>query len=99
MIIETTPVYDKWFKKLKDWSAKDRIVERLIRVMNGNLGDAHSVGGGVSELRINYGQGYRIYYTIRGQEIILLLSGAESKTGQQKDIARAQQMVKELNKK
>jgi putative addiction module killer protein len=97
MIIETTETYDKWFERLKDQNAKDRIFNRLVRIENGNLGDAHSVGGGVSEIRIDYGQGYRLYYTLKGQEIILLLLGAD-KNRQQEDIATAQKMVKELNK-
>jgi putative addiction module killer protein len=78
MVIETTPVYDKWFVKLKDLRAKDRIVKRLLRIgFDGNLGDARYVGGGVSEIRIDYGPGYRLYYTLKGQEMILLLLGAQ----------------------
>ena len=99
MIIKRSETYIKWFEKLKDQRAKARITKRLLRIENdGNLGDTHSVGGGVSEIRIDYGPGYRLYYTIRKNEVLFLLLGAD-KNSQQEDIAKAKAMVKDLNKK
>jgi putative addiction module killer protein len=99
MIIKRSVTYIKWFEKLKDQRAKARITKRLLRIEeDGNLGDTHSVGGGVSEIRIDYGQGYRLYYTIHGNNIMLLLLGAD-KNRQQEDIAKAQAMLKDLNNK
>ena len=96
MIIETTEIYNKWFNKLKDQRAKERIVKRLYRIEeDGNLGDAPSVGSGVFEIRIDYGPGYRLYCTIRGNELLILLLGAD-KSRQQEDIARAKAISKKL---
>jgi putative addiction module killer protein len=84
-----------WFTGLRDENAKTRIVTRLDRVGLGNLGDWRSLGGGVSELRIPYGPGYRLYFTRRGEIVILLLCGGDKRT-QAADIRRAVQMVKAL---
>lgn len=80
-------------KKLKDYNAKARINIRIRRIEEGNLGDVKSVGNGVSEIRIDYGPGYRLYLTKRGQTIILLLCGGD-KTTQEKDIQQAKEMIK-----
>jgi putative addiction module killer protein len=80
-------------KKLKDYNAKARINIRIRRIEEGNLGDVKSVGSGVSEIRIDYGPGYRLYLTKRGQTIILLLCGGD-KTTQEKDIQQAKEMIK-----
>lgn len=76
--------------------ARARIDVRIRRAELGNLGDVQSVGKGVSEMRINYGPGYRVYFTQRGQALILLLCGGD-KGSQKRDIKRAQQMVADLD--
>ena len=85
----------RWLTRLRDKRAQAQILVRIDRVGEGNFGDHGSVGGGVSELRVNVGQGYRIYYTIRQQRVVILLCGGD-KTSQQRDIRRAQQMVSDL---
>jgi putative addiction module killer protein len=82
-------------KKLRDNVAVARIQVRIRRVALGNLGDTKAVGGGVSELRIDYGPGYRVYYTRQGDTIVVLLIGGDKKT-QSADILRAQELVKLL---
>jgi putative addiction module killer protein len=97
MIIERTNVYIKWFEKLKDRKAKGIITKRLLRIEeSGNLGNVRPLGNGVSEIKIDYGAGYRIYYTMRGSEIILLLIGAD-KSRQEEDVSRAKNMVKQIS--
>ena len=83
-----------WLTRLRDRRAQARILVRIDRMEEGNFGDHRSVGGGVSELRVNVGQGYRIYYTIRQQRLVILLCGGD-KASQQRDIRRAQQMARE----
>ena len=87
--------FRRWLRALRDRQAQARIAVRLDRVAEGNFGDHRSVGQGVSELRINVGQGYRVYYTIRDKTVVLLLCGGD-KASQQQDIHRAQQMASEL---
>ena len=91
--IVTTEIYNKWVFKLKDNTALLKIDVRLERLKQGNFGDVKSVGDGVSELRIDYGPGYRIYFTKQGDTIILLLCGGDKRT-QDKDIKRAKEMLK-----
>ena len=81
--IRQTDVYSRWFNGLRDRQAKARINVRIRRMSLGNPGDVKPVGGGVSELRIDYGPGYRVYYVQRGQRLVILLAGGEStpKTG------------------
>lgn len=83
-----TDTFDKWFRGLRDARAKARIDERIERLANGNPGDAKPVGSGVSELRIDYGPGYRLYFVQRGQQYIVLLCGGD-KSSQRKDIPKA----------
>jgi putative addiction module killer protein len=90
---EVTDEFDKWLKGLRDLQAKERIFERIRRLRDGNFGDVKPVGKGVSELRISYGPGYRLYYTQRAQALIILLCGGD-KSSQKEDIARAIAMVK-----
>ena len=85
----------RWLTRLRDKRAQAQILVRIDRIEEGNFGDHRSVGGGVSELRINVGQGYRIYYTIRQQRVVILLWGGD-KTNQQADIRRARQMAKDV---
>lgn len=91
--IKTTIIYEKWFSKIKDITARVKIDRRIERLKMGNFGDVKSVGEGVSELRIDYGQGYRIYFTKKGEVIVLLLCGGDKST-QEKDIKKAKEMLK-----
>ena len=94
-IIEKTNHFDKWFKKLKDVRAKAKIAVLFKKIEIGNLGDHKSIGDGLSEFRIAYGPGYRIYYRKKGNIIILLLNGGD-KNSQERDIARAKEIWKEI---
>ena len=85
----------RWLTRLRDRRAQARILVRIDRMEEGNFGDHWSVGGGVSELRVNVGEGYRIYYTIRQQTVVILLCGGD-KTSQKRDIRRAQQMARDI---
>lgn len=80
--------FEKWFSSLKDNKAKQIIQARLDRAVMGNLGDYKSLGQDVFELRIDYGPGFRVYFSIQGQRILLLLIGGDKKT-QSKDITKA----------
>ena len=84
-----------WLKGLRDRNARARIAVRIDRIEDGNFGDHRSIGGGVSEIRVNVGQGYRIYYTIRNRTVVILLCGGD-KSSQRRDISRARQMESEL---
>ena len=86
----------RWLRELRDKRARARIAIRIDRVQEGNFGDHKAVGGGVSELRIVVGQGYRVYYTIRDRTVVILLCGGD-KSSQQQDIKRAQQIASELS--
>jgi putative addiction module killer protein len=92
--VRRTSVYDKWIKELRDVEARSRINIRVRRLAIGNPGDVRPVGEGISELRINYGPGYRVYYLQRGDVFILLLCGGD-KAGQRRDIERAKQLAQE----
>jgi len=93
--IRQTDEYATWFAKLKDRQARVRIDIRIRRLSLGNPGDVKPVGEGVSELRIDYGPGYRIYFTQRGQQLIFLLAGGDKRT-QSQDIALAQMLAKQI---
>lgn len=93
--IHETDRYAKWFDSLKDRNAQARIEIRIRRLSLGNPGDVKSVGGGISELRVDYGPGYRIYFTRRGQQLILLISGGD-KSSQREDIALAKEVAAKL---
>ena len=86
--ISQTKLYMKWYARLKDRMARMRIAVRIRRMQSGNSGDVKPVGNGVFELRFNFGPGYRVYYTERGNEIIILLAGGDKST-QQLDIEAA----------
>ncbi|AEQ50724.1 type II toxin-antitoxin system RelE/ParE family toxin [Pelagibacterium halotolerans] len=85
-------VFDNWLRDLRDRRAMARILARLDRFANGNPGDVKAVGGGISEMRIDYGPGYRVYYMQRGPVVIILLSGGD-KSSQKADIARAREIA------
>ncbi len=86
--------FDRWLRRLRDRQAVNRIVARLLAAEDGHLGDVRPVGGGVSEMRIQYGPGYRIYFITRGAEVIVLLCGGD-KDSQRRDIERARRMATE----
>ena len=86
--------FDAWLTSLRDVRATARITARLDRVADGNLGDFKPVGGGVSELRIDYGPGYRVYFTQRGAVLVVVLAGGDKRT-QRTDIKTAQRVAAE----
>ena len=86
--IEVTDVFDRWLTGLRDLQARERIFARIRRLREGNPGDVKPVGKGVSEIRISYGPGYRLYFIQRGDTLIILLCGGD-KSSQSKDIAKA----------
>jgi putative addiction module killer protein len=92
-LVQTTH-FSRWLGGLKDHRAKAAIVLRLKQVGAGHWGDVKNVGGGVSELRWHIGPGYRVYFTRRGEHIVLLLAGGD-KSSQAKDIAKAKELAKE----
>lgn len=93
--IKQTKLYMKWYERLKDRQAKARIAVRIRRMQFGNFGDAKSVGDGVSELRFAFGPGYRVYFTERNGEIIILLAGGDKST-QKRDIEKAKQLAQDM---
>lgn len=96
--IEKTVEFDNWLKKLKDLRAKAKILFRIQKIeTNEHFGDCESVGNGIRELKINYAKGYRVYFNESGGKIIILLIGGDKST-QQKDIEKAKEVLKRINK-
>jgi putative addiction module killer protein len=93
--IRKTEAYAKWIDRLRDIRARARILARVERLAMGNPGDVKPVGEGVSKLRINYGPGYRVYYTQRGLDLVILLAGGD-KTTQVRDIKIALRLARNL---
>ena len=93
--IRKTNLFAQWLDNLSDIRARARIQARIERLAAGNPGDVEPVGEGVSELRINYGPGYRVYFKRRGQELIILLAGGDKST-QPKDIKTALRLARNL---
>ena len=93
--IRQTEHYARWFASLRDRTARARIDIRIRRLSLGNFGDVKPVGAGVSELRIDHGQGYRIYFVQRGTHFVVLLAGGD-KGSQSRDIAMAHELAKML---
>ena len=93
--IRQTDEYLRWFEGLRDRAAQFRIGARIRRVSLGNYGDIKPVGEGVAELRIQFGPGYRVYLTQRGDTVIILLAGGDKST-QRRDIERAQELARGL---
>jgi putative addiction module killer protein len=93
--VRRTDVFDNWFQRLRDTRAKARIALRIDRLEEGNPGDAKPVGHGISEMRINEGPGYRIYFVQRGDVYVVLLCGGDKST-QDKDIRKAQELAVDL---
>ncbi len=93
--IRKTDAYAKWLDGLRDIRARARILVRVERLATGNPGDVRPVGEGVSELRIDYGPGYRVYFTKQGQAVVVLLGGGDKRT-QAKDIKTALRLAQNL---
>lgn len=95
--LKQTETFRGWERKLKDPRARAAIAARLFRLANGLPGDVAPVGGGISELRIHYGPGYRVYFQRRGRTVIVLLCGGDKST-QQQDIRAARRLAAELDR-
>ena len=92
--VRQTPIFRKWMQSLKDTKAAEIIARRIVRVQSGLMGDL-KVFDGIGELRIDYGPGYRVYFVQHGNVLIVLLCGGD-KGSQDRDIAKAKQMAKEI---
>ncbi|MDK9726350.1 MAG: type II toxin-antitoxin system RelE/ParE family toxin [Sterolibacteriaceae bacterium MAG5] len=95
MLVRTTEVYRDWIAALKDRAGRARIQMRVDRLVHGNPGQHRNLTDGVSELKIDFGPGYRVYYTERGGEIIVLLAGGD-KSSQQQDVKTAIALARNL---
>lgn len=93
--IRKTLNFSKWLDGLRDVHARARVQVRIERLAGGNAGDVKPVGEGVSELRIDYGPGYRVYFTKRGEVVIVLLAGGDKRT-QDADVERALRLARNL---
>ena len=93
--IRKTETYAQWIDNLRDLQARARVQVRIERLAAGNSGDVKAVGEGVSELRIDYGPGYRVYFIKRGREVVILLAGGD-KTTQAADIKTALRLARNL---
>ncbi len=93
--IRKTETYAQWLDNLKDIHARARVMVRTERLATGNPGDVRPVGEGVSELRIDYGPGYRVYFTMRGRTVVILLAGGDKRT-QDADIKTALRLARNL---
>jgi putative addiction module killer protein len=93
--IRKTEAFVKWLDGLRDMQARSRVLVRIERLVAGNPGDVKPVGEGVSELRIDYGPGYRVYFVRRGQTVIVLLAGG-AKSTQAKDVRMAIRLARNL---
>lgn len=91
--VRQTAIFRGWMAGLRDQNARRRILQRVARLELGLLGDVKSVGSGISELRVDHGPGYRVYFLRRGNELIILLCGGDKST-QTKDIERARSLAK-----
>ena len=93
MRVEQTDEYRAWFKARKDPLARARVLVRVDRLIHGNPGSHRNLKDGISELKVDVGPGYRVYYSLRGTRLLLLLAGGD-KSSQQKDIAAAIRLAK-----
>jgi putative addiction module killer protein len=93
--VRQTDVFTDWFAGLRDREARARITVRIRRLSLGNPGDVKPVGSGVSEMRIDYGPGYRVYFVGRGDTVVVLLCSGD-KRQQERDIARALELAQEV---
>ena len=97
MQIRKTDVYAEWIDNLRDLQGRARILVRVERLASGNPGDVKATSCGVSELRVHFGPGYRVYFTQRGHDIVILLAGGDE-SSQSTDIQTALQLAKNLEK-
>lgn len=93
--VRQTEHFARWFKHLRDRQARARILARIRRLSLGNPGDVRPVGEGISEMRIDYGPGYRVYFTARGETVVVLLAGGDKRT-QARDIKTALKLARTL---
>ncbi len=93
--VRQTEIFAKWLRGLRDRFARVRIQMRIDRLEMGNAGDVQPIGQGVSEMRVDYGPGYRVYFIQRGSELIILLAGGDKKS-QTRDIQKALKLAEEL---
>ncbi len=93
--VERTVEFADWLDSLRDRMAQKRIVMRVTRIESGLLGDWKTIGEGVSEMRIDYGPGYRIYFTVRDRIVVILLCGSD-KADQDRAIKRAKELAKHI---
>ena len=98
IVVQQTEHYARWFSALRDRTARAQIDVRIRRLSLGNAGDAKPVGGGVSELRIDFGPGYRVYFVQKGEVVIILLAGGD-KRSQSTDIRIAKELSKMIQEK
>ncbi|HRP27416.1 MAG TPA: type II toxin-antitoxin system RelE/ParE family toxin [Burkholderiaceae bacterium] len=96
MRVEKTDEYRDWIDGLKDLAGRARILMRVDRLIHGNPGSHRNLLHGISELKIDFGPGYRVYYTRRGEHLLLLLIGGD-KSSQSKDIARAARLARQFS--
>jgi putative addiction module killer protein len=95
IVVQESQEFATWLDSLRDRTTRARILARLRRLAFGNMGDVAPVGDGISELRLHFGSGYRVYFVRRGDALILLLCGGDKST-QQRDIGRAKRLAQEL---
>jgi putative addiction module killer protein len=93
--VRQTDEYARWFEKLRDRRARARILARVRQLSLGNPGDVEPVGEGISELRIHYGPGYRIYFKQVGKTVVIMLAGGDKRT-QKRDIDKAKELARSL---
>ncbi|MGV0911323.1 type II toxin-antitoxin system RelE/ParE family toxin [Martelella sp. FOR1707] len=94
-VLQTT-AFSTWLWELRDRQARARIIARIRRIEQGNLGDVKSLGNGLGEVRIHHGPGYRLYFARRGETIVILLCGGD-KSAQERDIPKARELLKGLS--
>ncbi len=94
--VRPTPRFTQWLKGLRDRRAASRIAARIVRLEAGLFGDAKPVGGKVSELRVDFGPGYRLYFMREGEQLVILLCGGD-KSSQQRDIELAKELAAQLD--
>lgn len=93
--VVSTEIFNQWFRQLRDRKAARTIALRIERAKAGNLGDVKAIGDEVSEMRLFVGKGYRLYYTLRNQQLVILLCGGD-KSSQSRDIKKAKELLEQL---
>jgi putative addiction module killer protein len=93
--VQLTESFEAWLLALRDLKGRTAIARRIERMAGGNFGDVKPVGDGVSELRVDFGPGYRVYFTVRGKQVVIVLAGGD-KSSQARDIERAKALLATL---